>query len=313
MSLRPSDLPVLQAALRTRIAEAAPLADILRVPVQDVRETLDRLTADGMIVRTADGSPALSPPQRSIVDNSLAELRSQLAALDPVLDSLEALPGRLRRWVGAHAGERAHVPMELSHGPDAIVNAWWRLREQARPVDAFGCFPDPAALVRVAIDGATDRPSPQSRVRIITGRGVVPKEVAAAAAALQDQGAELRCLDATPGWFGGEGGQLSAFPTAWGVSWPLSVRILRDPLASRSLRSLFDELWRRAVPLEEVPAEWEAVLRLLEKGLDDAAVAKVLGVSERTVRRRIEEAMLELGATNRFTLGRAWAKWTTIR
>jgi hypothetical protein len=30
-------------------------------------------------------------------------------------------------------------------------------------------------------------------------------------------------------------------------------------------------------------------------------------MSERTVRRRTEEAMLDLGAVDRFTLGRAWA------
>lgn len=306
MNLRIDDVPVLQAALRTRILEPARLAEIVRMPVADVRETLDRLAADGLVVRTADGHPALPPPQRAIVAAALAELGTGLTALEDARDALATLPGRLRDWAGAHGGDRAEVPMELSHGPDAIVDAWWRLREHAGPVDAFGCFSGPG-LVRLASESGAVAAPPGSRIRILVERAGLDATTESAAAALSGQGAELRTLEGTPGWFAGQGGDRSAFPTAWGVPWPMSVRVLRDPVASGSLRSFFDELWRRAIVLDGPPAPWEAVLRLLAEGLDDAAVAEALGLSERTVRRRVDEAMLDLGATNRFTLARRWA------
>ncbi len=302
--LRSSELPVLRAALRTRIVDAAGLAAILGMPEDAVRASLERLAADGLIVRSASGDPALRPPQRAVVEAALAEVRVQLAALDGVREALETMPAR--SWTGAPAAERAEVRMELLHGTDAVVDAWWRLDGRDHPVDLFACVPDRAAFARIATEAARERSAEGSRIRVIVGRTPAPHD-ADAVAAVRGRGAEIRTLDRAPGWFAGEGEGLSAFPTSWGVPWPLSVRILRDPLASQSLRSFFDELWRRALPLEEEPAGWEPVLRLLEGGLDDADVAETLGVSERTVRRRVEEAMLDLGVTTRFALGRAWA------
>jgi hypothetical protein len=306
------DLPVLQAALRTRITEPARLAQMLGMPIDAVRASLDRLFVAGLIVRTADGRAALPPPQQPLLDAALAQLDSQSDALARIRAALETMPVRLRRWVGAQAGEQAEVRMELSHGPDAIIDAWWRLCEQDGAVDVFGCFPDAASLTRVAAQDAGGDTAPGSRIRIIAGRTGMNAESVAAVALLQLRGADVRTLERAPGWFAGEGGTRSAFPTAWGVSWPLSVRLLPDPIAALSLRSLFDELWRRAAPLHELPideepAAWEPVLRLLERGHSDAEVARALGMSERTVRRRTEEAMLDLGAVDRFTLGRAWA------
>lgn len=45
------------------------------------------------------------------------------------------------------------------------------------------------------------------------------------------------------------------------------------------------------------------VLRLLYLGLDDATVARRLGVSHRTVQRRVQRIMTDLGVSGRFALG----------
>ncbi|MEU4485924.1 helix-turn-helix transcriptional regulator [Streptomyces purpurascens] len=45
------------------------------------------------------------------------------------------------------------------------------------------------------------------------------------------------------------------------------------------------------------------VLRLLYQGLDDATVARRLGVSHRTVQRRVQRIMTDLGVSGRFALG----------
>lgn len=45
------------------------------------------------------------------------------------------------------------------------------------------------------------------------------------------------------------------------------------------------------------------ILRLLYRGLGDAAIARQLGVSHRTVQRRVGQLMSRLGVTGRVALG----------
>jgi predicted ArsR family transcriptional regulator len=78
------------------------------------------------------------------------------------------------------------------------------------------------------------------------------------------------------------------------------------------LISLFDLTWNSAAPLDDdlardeetelLPFERE-LLRLLAQGMTDEAAAKRLGVSLRTVRRRMTELMGRLDADSRFAAG----------
>jgi DNA-binding CsgD family transcriptional regulator len=71
--------------------------------------------------------------------------------------------------------------------------------------------------------------------------------------------------------------------------------------------SYFEELWRRALPaaeLEDLPtAERRLLLAELASGAQDEQIARRLGVSLRTVRRRVAELLEELDATSRFEAG----------
>ncbi len=306
-----ADLPVLRAVLRTASADPDRLAELLGEPASRVRSALARLADDGFLVRTAEGDSVPAPPARPVLAVALAAVREQLIALDQVRSELESTPSRLRHWAVARSDE-TEVRIELTHGPDAVGEAWSRLCDPGRAVDAFGCFPDPAALAGVDPELTRRALVSGSRVRLVVGRADAGRAGRVELAALHTHGVEVRTLESAPGWFAGEGDDRSAFPTAWGVRRPLSVRLVPDPTASRALRSLFDELWDRAAPLDALepidePHDWEPVLRLLERGSSDAEVAAELGMSERTVRRRVEDAMIDLGATDRFTLGRAWA------
>ena len=73
---------------------------------------------------------------------------------------------------------------------------------------------------------------------------------------------------------------------------------------------IFDSYWTRATPFSALTRQGKApaldsknILSLLAAGMNDAAVARTLGVSERTVRRRIANLERKLGANSRFTLG----------
>jgi DNA-binding NarL/FixJ family response regulator len=87
-----------------------------------------------------------------------------------------------------------------------------------------------------------------------------------------------------------------------------------------ALATLFEAFWERALPLsfsaeagmdlgpEEDEQAMELLLALLTAGLTDEAIAHQLGISIRTVRRRIRRLMDHLGVVSRFQAGIQVAK-----
>ncbi|MFB2599933.1 hypothetical protein ACEXQE_19275 [Herbiconiux sp. P17] len=114
-------------------------------------------------------------------------------------------------------------------------------------------------------------------------------------------------------------------------SAPVALVTEAEPLVN-ALIELFDSHWRRAVPIPTERAELEtvtqhrmprpraavasgeqtfrpatdaelALLALFSAGLKDEMIARQLGVSARTVRRRSQDLLRELGSANRFQAG----------
>lgn len=88
--------------------------------------------------------------------------------------------------------------------------------------------------------------------------------------------------------------------------------IVHPSMLLEALRTLFDSLWERAVPIgTERGAEAAAapddrereIISLLAAGLKDQAIARALGLSHRTVQRRIGAILQDLGAQTRFQGG----------
>lgn len=80
--------------------------------------------------------------------------------------------------------------------------------------------------------------------------------------------------------------------------------VLRVPAVINILTSYFESIWQHALPLntQEVD-EATRVIALLGEGLKDESIARQLGISLRTVRRRIADFMDEIGAETRFQAG----------
>ncbi|MEU6225153.1 LuxR C-terminal-related transcriptional regulator [Streptomyces sp. NPDC047042] len=81
---------------------------------------------------------------------------------------------------------------------------------------------------------------------------------------------------------------------------------------TEALQKLFEMAWQRATPLGQSADDGEpgelseserTLTRLLAAGMKDEAVARHLGVSLRTLRRRVSELQERLGAASRFQLG----------
>jgi DNA-binding CsgD family transcriptional regulator len=86
---------------------------------------------------------------------------------------------------------------------------------------------------------------------------------------------------------------------------------LSIPGAIAALTALFEQVWRSAVPFGEeskradgdLTSQERELLRLLSQGLTDEVAARQLGISLRTERRIMSDIMRRLGARSRFEAG----------
>ncbi len=90
---------------------------------------------------------------------------------------------------------------------------------------------------------------------------------------------------------------------------PIHLACARNRRIVDSWKAIFDAFWRQAMPIDarnimaQVPQEFRDLVRLLSLGLTDRAIARELGVSERTIGRRVTRLQEHLGADTRFQLG----------
>lgn len=102
---------------------------------------------------------------------------------------------------------------------------------------------------------------------------------------------------------------MAVLPLITGVEHgPPAALLVRPSVLFDSLVALFEALWRVAAPLgfdEKSSIEVEerhlrTVVGLLAAGLSDARIARTMGVSERTVRRKVAMLLEHLGVETRF-------------
>jgi hypothetical protein len=87
--------------------------------------------------------------------------------------------------------------------------------------------------------------------------------------------------------------------------------LIRDPMLISAFTALFDRAYARGLPVAPFDESDEgdlSLIRLLGLGLKDESIARYLGVSLRTVRRRVAALMAAHGAQTRFQLGVAAAR-----
>jgi DNA-binding CsgD family transcriptional regulator len=81
--------------------------------------------------------------------------------------------------------------------------------------------------------------------------------------------------------------------------------VVTDSVLTNALQVLFDQLWAQATPLRLTSTADPVtdLINLLATGMKDETIARQLGISSRTLRRRISQAQDQLGATSRFQAG----------
>lgn len=166
-------------------------------------------------------------------------------------------------------------------------------------------------VIRQAVPGAPRTPDDYPTVRQQLGSGREQRalyladalhEHSDALAAWAELGEQQRVAASLPSEFVVFGEEVAIGSTEWGRGGGDHL-LLRDPMVVAAFIELFDRLWAAATPAEQSddPSS-NALVDWMQQGLTDEAIARAMGVSLRTVRRRIAAMMREHGVSTRFQL-----------
>ena len=268
-----------------------------RLP-DSVRLAVDRLESVGLVTRVdcSDGLQATRPDVA--VDVLVARKQAELAAVQTQARSLlEELPRD-------HVSEPQDY-LEIIRGREAVAHRFLQL-EQTTQVEL---------LVLDRPPYAQEVTEPNQGELDLLARGVRCRGIYAPEAI--EQPASLRVLQQSVA-AGEEARVHPNLPLKLAISdrsaalLPLtgeesteSALVIRASMLLEALVALFELLWASAVPLPDEPHpdhDFELVA-LLAAGLKDETIARQLGISGRSLSRRTNKLMAELGARTRFQGG----------
>ena len=307
---------LLAIALRARPATIAALAELALRDPTSVGLQVDELVDDGFLTRHGDTIGYESPtgPVARHVARRSEELSGELAAGLAELTALVAqLPALVRDWEIGDATAQFMLDVEVFHGWSAVTDLWHQVIER-RPLRCTDVvLPDASRLYVADPEMQATWHSmisqPGHRARVIgnvteVGRPEAAQRISEELAG----GVDIRIRAELPGWFWVADGEVVALPLEWGESWPTSAVAVRSPAIAGLAQWVFDQLWATAVPVREGATSWAPLLQLMANGATVEAASHALGISDRTGRRRIADAMDHYRAPSLFALGAAWSR-----
>ena len=306
-----ASMEILSTAYLLRPDTEAELVAALREPPEDLDERLAALEAGGFLHRRPDGLQYESPYAVFI---AIGEARSRrlIAENHRTVAMMEALPLLIRAWdLGTVSPEGDHpLAVSLINARSTSYDEWFRHAEAERPTRPSLVVTDEHVL-RVALESGhlvhLQSQLDDAHVRVLAPADPTwGADLAGAMVEARAAGVEFRRSEQAGSWMYVDAPNLVALPVWWGSGTPESAIAIRTPPVVAALDLLFSLLWATSNAWTDDDEPWVDVLRLLSGGLTDDSVARTLGTTSRTVRRRIAEAMRDLGATSRFTLGMAW-------
>jgi DNA-binding CsgD family transcriptional regulator len=287
------------------------IAERLRVPEKDLRDQLEVFFATG-VAWEADGRLMVAPPHLAIANamqrysQRLTQLARDVERLAERVPALGEVTATAARPLGAGSpgvsleGEtlaEADVPtllrtiIERTTGPLSFFRPdQWRLPSESE-----------MAMVMAAAAGRG------RRVRAIYPFHALKEapQVLAARAAI---GEEVRLIEDVPTRLAIVGAGYALVPDPPGIGSD-RVILLRQTSLVRLVQDYFDRVWDQGVAAPGSPEAGERVgdqsvlVRHLTAGMKDEQIARSMGVSLRTVRRRIADVLAELGVDSRFAAG----------
>jgi DNA-binding CsgD family transcriptional regulator len=283
------------------------LASRLGWPVEEVEGELAPLVELGLLAHS-DGLVFALSPHLALGRLGEDEARKLLDRERALANLRAAIADYAAEERGAELVGSALQPVEVHAGPEvsAVVDALLRsttgevlLIHTVEWLDRPGWPKQDTLIAREAAGGR--------RVRSIYPTEALHRpQWLATVRRWAELGEDVRLLPSPRSRLMVFGVQAALVPVEWGSS-PTRRVIVRTPGVVDALRLLFDTLWRQSAPLpgtqDAGDRQGTQILRLLAVGAKDETIARQLGLSLRTVRRRVAEQIGELGATTRFQAG----------
>ncbi|WP_030727461.1 helix-turn-helix domain-containing protein [Streptomyces sp. NRRL S-237] len=314
LGLGPDDEHVYRGLLGRPNSTATSLADLLVLPQAHVDTALSRLVEWGLATRSADEQFTAAPPAMA-----LGALISQRR--DGLRMAEHALAAFAEEHRAAMTGDSISDLIEVVTGVDAIRHRFLQVQQAARTqVRSFITAPF------VALSPDENTAEPVAIGRGVHFRAVLDRAVLAEPGIIDDaidslrRGVQLRVADELPMKLVLADADLGLVPlTVTPDGEPGAVLLHRSGLLD-ALDALFETVWRTAHPLElsgtggetESTVELGAtgptdldrrILALLLAGLTDQTAAAQLGLSPRTLHRRLRHLTDMAGVRTRMQLG----------
>lgn len=310
---------VYREMLRLPEAGVAELADSLGVAPDEVRARLDELAGLSLVEpdgpHTRSGRFLALPPEVA-VEVLIAREEDRIASLQRELEASREHVGDLvdafveSRSLGADAGavEQIDVP--------SVVRS--RLFQLSREACATACTIIPGEAFSASATQSSQRLDLELLARGV-GVRIIVSEVSTSSEhwsrylrVVSGQGALVRVHPAPPMLLVVIDSEVSVVPNEERRGGAL---LLRGRSLSAPSVALFEEVWSAAAPLsgsgpglepdgpELSEARVRQVISLLAQGHKDEAISRRMGVSVRTVRRMVSQAVDHLQAQSRFQAG----------
>jgi DNA-binding Lrp family transcriptional regulator len=279
------------------------LAERIGATVTRVDRSLDRLRRLGLVSRLSGRRRRYTAADPETAIEAL--IRSRTADLERVRSVSVELAAAFR--AGQRGGGKGDV-VELVHGAEELGRWFVRLQQQVRE-EMLVLDRPPYALA------ASNPVEPVSLAQGVRWRAVYAPEALEVPGALAEiaelarRGERGRVLPGLPLKLAIADARVALLPLSLDLE-TAQVALIHESTLLDALVDLFQTYWDLAVPIgdetsepREIDEETRQLLTLQASGLKDDAIARQLGLSTRTMRRRMRTLLDELSATNRFQAG----------
>lgn len=281
------------------------------------RRAVAALEGMGLVVRSTEHAPRFSPAPPDLAIRSLAYRRRE--EIDSASMKAMTLIEELYEPTSPDAGD----VVQVIPGEKAVMHHMLQIVSQAeREVLVFSRPPYPLRDNKAERDGLARG----VKYRFIYDHAALDER--AHLKQIEDAvllGEQARVLPQLPMKLTIADGRIGLVSVSIRGSDLKSALIVHPSSLLDALIMLFEVLWREAVPLQaadaepsttegerdKVPDEHAILVSLLAAGLKDEVIARNLGVTPRTFRRRLRALLDGLGARTRFQAGlqTAWRGW----
>lgn len=281
---------------------------VMRTPAE-LEADLGPLVARGIVTFDGDRIRVLSPTEAvtAMIDAQVAAATEVRSSLQQIVQAIPFLTAANTKPGPGEQDELGPLDGEVSAGgnPLSLLTA---LISQSRG-DLLWFRPDAWRMPRESAIARVVAAAVASGRR---SRAIYPalalQEAPEALRARAEAGEQIRVVADLPTRLFVIGGTHAVLPEPLGFADEPRV-LVRQPSLVAAVTMLFELMWDRATPVLELdlgearPDLRRFLLERMAEGDQDEQIARTLGVSLRTVRRRIAALMTEVGADTRFQVG----------